>query len=69
MKKFDRAVFIFIGLGIWALAVSQFMKPSSGIAAFQTAYGTSKNFCHVYAHNSLTFEKDTFSSLLVEVVN
>ena len=28
MSKFDRGVFIFIGLGIWALAMTQIFKPS-----------------------------------------
>ena len=28
MSIFDRGVFIFIGLGIWLLALSQFTKPS-----------------------------------------
>ena len=27
MSKFDRGVFIFIGLGIWALAMTQVFKP------------------------------------------
>ncbi len=28
MKKFDRAILIFIGLGIWALLISQILQPS-----------------------------------------
>ena len=28
MKKFDRAILIFIALGIWALPVSQIFRPS-----------------------------------------
>ena len=28
MKKFDRAILIFIGLGIWTLAMSQILQPS-----------------------------------------
>ena len=28
MNKFDRGVFIFIGLGIWLLALYQFTNPS-----------------------------------------
>ena len=28
MKKFDRAILIFIGLGIWAMAMSQILQPS-----------------------------------------
>ena len=34
MKKFDRTIFIFTGLGIWSLAISQFTKPST-IKAFE----------------------------------
>ena len=29
MSKFDRGVFIFIGLGIWALAMVQMLKPQN----------------------------------------
>ena len=33
MSKFDRGVFIFIGLGIWALAMTQVFKPQTVDAA------------------------------------
>ena len=37
MSKFDRGVFIFIGLGIWALAMTQMLKPDLVNAeAFET---------------------------------
>ena len=29
MKKFDRAIFIFIGLGIWVLLISKIFQPFS----------------------------------------
>ena len=32
MKKFDRILLIFIGLGIWALAASQVFKPYNVVA-------------------------------------
>ena len=32
MKKSDRAVFIFIGLGIWSLAAAQIFQPSTATA-------------------------------------
>ena len=38
MSKFDRGVFIFIGLGIWALAMSQIFAPKiadAGLSAIQ----------------------------------
>ena len=33
MSKFDRGVFIFIGLGIWALAMTQVFKPETVFSA------------------------------------
>ena len=33
MSKFDRGVFIFIGLGIWALAMTQIFKPETVFSA------------------------------------
>ena len=33
MSKFDRAIFIFIGLGIWAFVLTQFLTPSSSVVA------------------------------------
>ena len=51
MKKFDRAVFIFIGLGIWALAVSQFMKPSTAVAVGGSCVGSMLKPCHVEVNN------------------
>ena len=50
MKKFDRDVFIFIGLGIWALAVSQFMKPSTAVAVGDSC-GHAFNPCLVEVDN------------------
>jgi len=38
MSKFDRGVFIFIGLGIWALAMSQIFKPQLLQASFGITY-------------------------------
>ena len=38
MSKFDRGVFIFIGLGIWVLAMSQIFAPKiadAGLSAIQ----------------------------------
>ena len=32
MKKFDRAILIFIALGIWALPVSQIFRPSVALS-------------------------------------
>ena len=32
MSKFDRCIFIFIGLGVWALAMTQIFQPSPAIA-------------------------------------
>ena len=29
MNKFDRYIFIFIGLGIWAFVITQFISPTS----------------------------------------
>ena len=29
MNKFDRYIFIFIGLGIWAFVITQFIRPIS----------------------------------------
>ena len=46
MSKFDRGVFIFIGLGIWALAMSQFLKPSI-LNAVGMGCGTLANPCYV----------------------
>ena len=44
MKKFDRAILIFIGLGIWALAMTQVFKPSSAVAVGGSC-GTEDNPC------------------------
>ena len=39
MSKFDRGVFIFIGLGIWALAMTQVFEPGKiKAASFFTQY-------------------------------
>jgi|OM-RGC.v1.037118133 hypothetical protein len=45
MSKFDRGVFIFIGLGIWALAMTQVFKPSSVVAGSDC--GSLLNPCYV----------------------
>ena len=41
MSKFDRGVFIFIGLGIWVLAMSQIFAPKiadAGLSAIPVSY-------------------------------
>ena len=50
MKKFDRFLLIFIGLGIWALAASQVFKPSS-VVAIGDDCGSSFNPCSVHVTN------------------
>ena len=45
MKKLDRAILIFIGLGIWELAMSQFLKPSNAVAVSEC--GRYDNPCYV----------------------
>ena len=44
MKNFDRAILIFIRLGIWALAMTQVFKPSSAVAVGGSC-GTEDNPC------------------------
>ena len=44
MEKFDRTILIFIGLGIWALVMSQFLKPSTAVA-LSNACGLDQNPC------------------------
>ena len=44
MKIFDRAILIFIGLGIWALAMIQVFKPSSAVDVGRSC-GTEDNPC------------------------
>jgi len=46
MSKFDRCIFIFIGLGIWALAMTQVLKPSSAVAV-DNSCGSWENPCKV----------------------
>ena len=50
MKKFDRILLIFIGLGIWALAASQVFKPSS-VVAVGSDCGFYVSPCNVYVTN------------------
>ena len=45
MSKFDRGVFIFIGLGIWALVMTQIFEPKSVIAG--NGCGSNINPCFV----------------------
>ena len=45
MSKFDRGVFIFIGLGIWALVMTQIFEPKSVIAG--NGSGSNRNPCFV----------------------
>ena len=45
MSKFDRGVFIFIGLGIWALVMTQIFEPKSVIAG--NGCGSNRNLCFV----------------------
>ena len=45
MSKFDRGVFIFIGLGIWALIMTQIFEPISIIAG--NGCGSNRNPCLV----------------------
>ena len=45
MSKFDRGVFIFIGLGIWALVMTQIFEPKSVIAG--NGCGSNRNPCFV----------------------
>ena len=45
MSKFDRGVFIFIGLGIWALVMTQIFEPKSVIAG--NVGGSNRNPCFV----------------------
>ena len=53
MSKFDRGVFIFIGLGIWTLAMVQIFQPSPVVAVNKTC-GSLQNPCHVsQAHLSI----------------
>ena len=48
MSKFDRCIFIFIGLGIWALAMTQIFEPSSAIANYHNVpCGQSGDPCSV----------------------
>ena len=45
MSKFDRGVFIFIGLDIWALVMTQIFEPKSVIAG--SGCGSNRNPCFV----------------------
>ena len=45
MIKFDRGVFIFNGLGIWALVMTQTFEPKSVIAG--NGCGSNRNPCFV----------------------
>ena len=51
MKKFDRILLIFIGLGIWALAASQVFKPSSVVAVGSDCGSGIYPACKVYVTN------------------
>ena len=50
MSKFDRGVFIFIGLGVWELVMTQVLKPSSAIAV-DNSCGSWENPCKVTLQN------------------
>ena len=45
MSKYDRGVFIFIGLGIWALVMTQIFEPKTVIAG--NGCGSNGNPCFV----------------------
>ena len=47
MKKIDRAILIFIGLGIWALAMTQVFSPSNVVALGGDDCGGLKNPCYI----------------------
>ena len=42
MSKFDRGVFIFIGLGIWALAMVHSFKPDQLKAGYNSRFDTAR---------------------------
>jgi len=50
MSKFDRGVFIFIGLGIWALAMTQIFQPSTAVA-LGDGCGDQYDPCYVWVKN------------------
>ncbi len=53
MSKFDRGVFIFIGLGIWALAMTQIFQPSPAVAIGGDCGGY-LDPCHVEVTNTVS---------------
>ena len=55
MSKFDRGVFIFIGLGIWALVMTQIFEPKSVIAGNEC--GSNRDPCFVEMANGSELQK------------
>ena len=55
MSKFDRGVFIFIGLGIWALVMTQIFEPKQVIAG--NGCGSNRNPCFVEMAKSSKLQK------------
>ena len=56
MSKFDRGVFIFIGLGIWALAMTQVFDSKEVVASYttKTPYATHVHGkCPPFIYNSI----------------
>ena len=51
MKKFDRILLIFVGLGMWALAASQVYKSSSVVAVGRDCGSVSFEPCYVHVTN------------------
>ena len=57
MSKFDRSVFILIGLGIWTLVMTQVFEPKSVIAG--NGFGSNRNPCFVEMAKGSELQKKT----------
>ena len=65
MSKFDRGVFIFIGLGIWALVMTQIFEPKSVIAG--NGCGSNKNHCFVEMAKGSELQKKKIKFMFAKI--